>query len=47
MECLKSWTYEELINTGTPVVAVTEEKLGELTKHVGVTEASGNNVRDK
>jgi len=46
IECLKSWTYKEMIHTSTSEVAVTEKMLSKLTKHVEETEAGGDNVSD-
>ena len=42
----ESWTYEETTHTSSSEVAVTEQMLSELTKHVEETEVGGDNVSD-
>ena len=42
----ESWTYEEMIHTSSSEIAVTEQMLSGLTKHVEETEAGGDKVSD-
>jgi len=42
----ESWTYEEKTHTSSSEIAVTEQMLSELTKHVEETKAGGDNVSD-
>ena len=46
MDGSESWTYGEKTHSSSSEIAVTEQMLSELTKHVEETKTGGDNVSD-